>query len=194
MGRIWVGIVSNVFHFEIESMKVAKIAEAIKHVENSCKMVSDYRLTLLRQRVRPMAADFFDDYDNSMSQQDGHISSIVGQRRLQANEPDTTTVDTEPGLEIEEQQYADIVTNTQNSPNQVFVFGAQPRHTNNGSTSNCGPAVGFNSYFRNTFRPATPADANSTFMNMSHQSQTYDIQASNEHPAPYQNAPSSGWA
>ena len=191
MGRIWVGIVSNVFHFEVESMKVAKIAEAIKHVENSWKMVSDYRLSLLRQqRVRPVAADFFDDYPNRAYEQDSRIPSTVSQWPMQANEPHTTMVDMEPGLEIEEQQYAGIFTNTQESPSQLSVFGPQPRHTNNRSSFNSGPAAGSNSRFCKTFGPAIPVDANGTIMNTSHRSQAYDVQPSNEHSkpsAPYQN-------
>ena len=189
MGRIWVGIVSNVFHFEVESMKVAKIGEAIKHVKNSLKMVSDYRLTLLRQRVRPVAADFFDGYPNSMNEQDGRYSSTINQWRLQANGPHSTMANMEPGLEIEEQQYAGIFTNTQESPSQPSVFGAQPRHTSNQSTFTSGPTPGFNSRFRKTFGSATPVDANGTTMNMSNQSNAYDVQALYNHskpPGPYQ--------
>ena len=190
MGRIWAGIVTNVFHFEVESMKVAKVAETIsKDVKDYWKRVSDYRIILRQQRTRPVAANFFDDYPIRTNEQEDRIPNTASQWHSQANGPHTAMVSMEPGLEIEEQQYAGIFTNTQQSPSQLSVLGGQPLHTNNGSTSNSGPAAGFNSGFRKTFGPATPVDANSTITNMSNRSQAYDLQASNEHSkpsAPYQ--------
>ena len=150
MGRIWVGIVSNVFHFEVEGMKVAKVAETIsKDVKDYWRRVSDYRVSLRQERTRPVAADFFDDYPIQTHDQEARISSAASQGRSQANGPYATMVDMEPTRESEELQHA-----------------------------------GFNSRFRKTFRPATPADANGTIMNMSNQSQAYDVQASNEHSQP----------
>ena len=106
MGRIWVGIVSNVFHFEVESMKVAKVAETIStDVKDYWRRVSDYRMSLRQQRARPVAADFFDDYPIRTHEQEDCISSPASQWRSQANEPYTTMVDMEPDLEMAELQY-----------------------------------------------------------------------------------------
>ena len=191
MGRIWVGIVSNVFHFEVKSMKVAKVAETIsKDVKDYWRRVSDHRMALRQQRTLPVAADFFDDYPIRTNEQEDRISSTASQWRSQANGPHTTMMDMDPDLEMEEQQYASMFTNTQHSPSQVSEFGAQPRHTNNGSASNSGPAAGFNSRFRKTFGPATPVDANGTIIKISNHSQPYDVQVSTEYsepsPKPYQ--------
>lgn len=63
LGRIWGCIVINVYHFEAESTKVVKLAEAItKGAKNYRRMVSEYRLIIRQQRVWPVAANFFDDY------------------------------------------------------------------------------------------------------------------------------------
>ena len=190
MGRIWVGIVSNVFHFEVKSMKVAKVAEAVSNdVKDYWRRVSDYRMTLRQQRTRPVAADFFADYPIRMHEQEDRTSSTASQWHSQANGLHTKMVGMEPGLEMEEQQYGGMFPKTHQSPSQLSVLGAQPRHTNNNSTSNSGPNPGHNSRFRNTFGPATPLDANNAIMNMPNHSQAYDIQASieqNQPSAPYQ--------
>ena len=190
MGRIWVGIVSNVFHFEAKGLKVAKVAETIsKDVKDYWRRVSDHRMTLRQQRTLPVAADFFDRYPAHTHEQGDRIPSTASQWHSQANGPHTTMESVEPGLEMEGQQYAGMFPNTQQSPSQLSVLGAQLRHTSSHSTFNSGPNPGHNSRFRNTFGPATPIDEANAIMNMSNPSQPYNVQASNEHSqpsAPYQ--------
>ena len=140
MGRIWVGIVSNIFHFEVQSMKVAKVAETIStDVKHYWRRVSDYRMALRQQRARPVAADFFDDYPILTHEPDDRISSTASQWRSPVNGPHTTMVDVGPNPEVEEQQYAGMFTNTHHSPSQPSVLGAQSRHAKNGSTFSLGP-------------------------------------------------------
>ena len=109
MGRIWVGIVSNVFHFEVKSMKVAKVAETIsKDVKDYWRRVSDHRMSLRQQRTRPVAADFFGDCPTPTHEQEDRISSPASQWHSQANGPYATMVDMEPILESEKLKYAGL--------------------------------------------------------------------------------------
>ena len=116
IGRIWVGIVSNVFHFEVQSMKVAKVAETIsQEVKDYWRRVSDYRISLRQQRTRPVAADFFDDYPIHTQEQENRISSPASQWCSQANGPYTTMMDMDPVLESEELQYAGLNSRFRNT-------------------------------------------------------------------------------
>ena len=81
MGRIWEGIVINVFHFEAESLKVTKLAEVkSEDVRKYWRRVSDSELALRRRRVRPVAADFFDDYPSRANGQGDHTPSTISEQ------------------------------------------------------------------------------------------------------------------
>lgn len=82
MGRIWEGIVINVFHFEAESLKVTKLAEVkSEDVRKYWRRVSDSGLALRRRRVRPVATDFFDDYPSRANGQGDYTRGRSARRR-----------------------------------------------------------------------------------------------------------------
>ena len=125
MGRIWVGIVSNVFHFEVQSMKIAKVAETIsKDVKDYWRRLSDHRMTLRQQRARPVAADFFDDYPVQTHEQGDRISSPASQWCSQVNGQYTTMVDMDPVLGSEELQYAGFNSRFRNTFGQATPLDA----------------------------------------------------------------------
>lgn len=156
MCRIWEGIVINIFHFETESMKVAKLAEAkSEDVKKYWRTVSDHRLALRRQRVRPVAADYFDDYPSPASKQDNRAPSTIGKQCLRTDEADTTMTDVEEVLASEKQQCGDVSHETQRFLSQLFVFGGPPRYADDGTAYNSSPPPGLNHLFRETFAPVT---------------------------------------
>ena len=169
VGRISKGIVINVFNFEAESMKVAKLAEVIsKDVKNYWRTVSNRRLASRQQRVRLVAADFFDNYPVCASKQDHFIPNTISERRSQKDEPDTTMIDVEQVLANEEQPYTGMSKKTQDFPSQLFTFASPPRFANERRAFNSGPPPGLNHRFRRTFGPVTSIDADGTMVNVPH--------------------------
>lgn len=162
----------NVFDFEAESMKVAKLAEVIsKDVKNYWRTVSNRRLASRQQRVRPVAADFFDNYPDCASKQDHCIPDTISERRSQKDEPDTTMIDVEQVLANEEQPYTGMSKKTQDFPSQLFTFASPPRFANERRAFNSGPPPGLNHRFRKTFGAVTSIDADGTMINVPHHSQ-----------------------
>lgn len=96
MGRIWEGIVINIFHFEAESLKVTKLAEAkSEDVRKYWRRVSDFGLALRRRRVRPVAADFFDDYPSRANGQGDYTPRTISEQCLQTDGSDATMTNVE---------------------------------------------------------------------------------------------------
>lgn len=167
MDRIWEGIVINVYHFESESTKLCKLAEATSNEANSYwRMVSDYRLALRQQRVRLVAADFFGDYPRHVDREKDHTLSTTTGPRQQLLNRDIRIVDAGQVLENEQRQQPCEGKSLNPPPPQAFlnsvssfVAGSPPHHADDGTNSvqlrpaAAAAAAGFRPPFPQDFRP-----------------------------------------
>lgn len=183
MGRIWEGIVINVYHFEPESTKTCKLAEATsQEAKNYWRMLSDYRLALRQQRIRPVAADFFDDYPKYVDREHDHVLGTIARPRPQIPSREFQIVDAGPVLANENQPYKGKSKKTQEFLSQLFVFGGPPRYADDGTAFNSDPSFGLGHRFRKTFGPVTSVDANGTIIDESDHSFSQDTPTSGSSP------------
>ena len=173
MGRIWEDIIINIYHFEPTSTKNCKLAEATSNEANSYwKMVSDHRLALRQQRVRLVAADFFDDYPNYIDRENERTTT---RPRLQMlHNRDIQIDDAGQVLANEQQQQQQSCKGKSNKPPQAFlnsvssfISATPPHHADDETAFNTAPppprASGLGHRFRKTFGPVVSVDANGDF-------------------------------
>ena len=172
MGPIWEDIVINIYHFEPKSTKNCKLAEATSNEANLYwRTVSDHRLALRQQRVRLVAADFFDDYPNYIDRENERTTTRPRQRILPNRDMPTVDAGQVPANAQQKQQPCKGKSNELQAflnPVSSFISDTPPHHANDGTAFNSDPPPpplpsSLGHRFRKTFGPVVSVDANGDF-------------------------------
>ena len=152
---------TNPDKFELRKSQESKTAEAnIEESKHYWKVMSEYRLFLRQQRVRPIAADFFDIYPKPTNRQNDHTLSTTARPCHQMPDRDTPTVDAGQGLANEELPYRGKSEKRQAFPSQLSVSGGIHCSARDETAFISAPPSGLGQRFRKTFGPVASVDAN----------------------------------
>lgn len=130
------------------------------------KLVSDCRLAVRQQRVRPVAADFFNDYLKPVDRENGHTISTTTEPCRQLPNQDRPMVHVGQVLANEEHENRGGSEKPQAFPSQLSISGGTPCSSEDGTAFNSAPSPGLGHRFRKTFGPVASVDENGTIIDI----------------------------